>query len=50
MKIKILSERLRANGGKWVAGDVVEVDKDFEKEATDKGLAKMFEVVKATKK
>ena len=47
MKITILNERLRANGGRWEKGDTVEVDGSFEKDATDKGLGGMFEVEKA---
>jgi len=50
MKIKILNPRLRANGGKYAAGDVVSVTAEWIKDAKAAGLGKMFEEVKEAKK
>lgn len=49
MKIKILNERLRANGKRWSVGDVVDVPKGFDEEAEDNGLGDMFEVAEKPK-
>lgn len=49
MKIKILNPRLRANGGKYAAGDVVSVTAEWIKDAKAAGLEKMFEEVKEAK-
>jgi len=45
MQIKILNERLRANGGRWAKGDIVQVDSGFKAEAEGKGVGGLFEVV-----
>jgi hypothetical protein len=49
MKIKILNKRLRANGKRWLVGEVVDVADTFAADAADETRG-MFEVVPEPKK